>query len=236
MKKIVYIFCVFLVLLSSCKDTTDDMIDTTIPFGEIQDEVEGVQLIFPLENELCTTGTNITDTESTVLFEWVPNNNADSYNVTVENLNTGEIIELETTDFLVPITIARANSFRWFVSYVYRDDILTSESWNFYNAGIGVQTYPPFPAEIISPTMAQNILATSTVTLQWNGNDVDDDIVGYDVYFGTSNPPEISNADITNTEQSVAVTPDTIYYWSITTKDAEGNESSSVVFQFKVLN
>ena len=229
MKRIIYICC-FVVFTFGCSDTTDD--GPIIRAG--QDPLIGVQLVFPQEASLCNEGTNPTLNESTVFFEWEPNNNAESYTLTIENLDTGNVTQYETIDFIFSVTIARATAFRWFVTYNYQNEIEQSAIWNFYNAGSGAQTYAPFPAEIISPSMAQTIPATSSVTLEWSGSDVDNDIVAYDVYFGTNNEPNINSTNITVTELEFSVVPNTIYYWNIVTKDAEGNTSESGVYQFRI--
>ena len=98
-----------------------------------------------------------------------------------------------------------------------------------------MQSYTPFPAAIVAPSMAQSIANTNSVTLKWTGSDVDDDIVGYDVYFGTQANPSIHDSDITANEANVSVTTGTIYYWKVITKDQEGNTSDSGLYQFKVL-
>lgn len=231
MKKIVYIFCT-VVFIFGCKDTTDDGPN----INPNLDPPNGVQLVFPYQDALCNEGADLTPTQSTVSFEWVPNNNAEFYTVTIENLTTGNIEQYEAADFIFPVTIQRANAYKWFVEYNYQDEIKSSDVWNFYNAGPGVQTYAPFPAEIISPSMAETIAAINSVTLQWSGSDVDNDIVAYDVYFGTSNPPSINSSDITVNQLTLSVTPGTIYYWEIVSKDAEGNTSESGVYQFNILN
>jgi hypothetical protein len=231
MKKIIYLFSL-VVFVFGCKDTTDD---GPIDNGGGRDLPEGVQLIFPFEDSLCNEGTNLTPSESTVFFEWAPNDNAEVYILNVENLTTGDITQYETIDFILPVTIPRAYPFRWFVEYNYQNETKVSAAWNFYNAGPGVQTYAPFPAEIISPTMAQTIAATNSVTLQWNGNDVDNDIVNYDIYFGVNNPPSINSSGISANQLTVSVVPNTIYYWNVVTKDAAGNSSESGMYQFKVL-
>lgn len=204
--------------------------------GNNQNEPTGVTLVFPQENALCNEGINLTPTESTVFFEWEPSDDADIYKLTIENLNTGNIDEYETTDYILPVTILRAEAFRWFVSYDYQSDTRVSAEWNFYNAGPGVQTYPPFPAEIISPAMAQTFNSTNQITLQWNGNDVDNDITSYDIYFSSSNPPILDVSSITENELTVSVSPGTIYYWKVITNDAAGNSSDSGVYQFRILN
>jgi len=231
MKKLVYI-CLSVALVFGCKDTTDDG-----PIGNpngAEDPPEGVLLVFPYQDTLCNEGENPTPTQSTVFFEWVPNDNAESYTLTIENLDSGSITEYQTSEFIFPVTIARAVPFRWFVTYDLQGETKESAVWNFYNAGPGVQTYPPFPAEIISPTMAQNMASTTSVTLNWIGSDVDNDIVGYDIYFGIDNPPSLNTSDTTADELTVSVTAGNIYYWQIVTKDLEGNSSQSGVYQFRV--
>jgi hypothetical protein len=229
MKRITY-GIYFIVLFLGCTDTTDDGIITNA-----QDEPVGVQLVFPQENALCNEGTDLTPTQSTIFFEWQPNDNAELYTLTIENLSTNVVSEYETEDFIFSVTIDRATPFRWSVSYNLENEIKESAIWNFYNAGEGIQTYAPFPAQIIAPTMAQSIPATNTVILEWSGSDVDNDILSYDVYFGTNNPPNISASAISANELTVSVTSGTTYFWNVITKDVAGNSSESGVYQFRVL-
>ncbi len=234
MKRIIYILW-SVVLILGCSNASDDNPENGGGNGGNQDTPTGVVLVFPHEDSLCNEGTNPTPTESTVFFEWEPNNNAASYTLTIENLSSGNIIQYETVDFIYSVTIQRAVAFRWFVEYNYQDETKVSAIWNFYNAGPGVENYAPFPAEIISPTMAQTFTATNSVTLEWSGSDVDDDIVDYDVYFGTNNVPSINSTDISANQLTVSVVPGSIYYWNIVTKDTAGNSSESGVHQFRIL-
>lgn len=212
------------------------------PEGEEENPIEvipdlgaatAVNLYFPQENSLCNLGTNLTQTESTVYFEW-QDNDSDNYKIVVENLSTGNIIERESNEDIIPITINRATVYKWYVISIKGSNTEVSETWQFYNAGPGVQSYAPFPATIVAPNMAASIATTNLVTLKWTGNDVDDDIVGYDVYFGTQSTPNVIASDITATESNVSVTTGTIYYWKVITKDALGNTSDSGLYQFLV--
>jgi hypothetical protein len=236
MKHLLYIICLGFLVFGCSKSAVDDF----NPDGENPDNVGvdgtdgGVALYFPQENMLCNEGTNLTPTESTVNFEWRANG-SDNYKITIENLSTGNIIQRETTEDIIPIVIQRATAYKWFVESVKGSKTDKSATWQFYNAGPGVQSYAPFPAVIIAPTMAQSITTTSAVTLQWTGSDVDDDIVGYDIYFGTNASPVIFSSDITATELVVPTTSNTIYYWKVITKDSAGNTSDSGVYQFEVL-
>jgi hypothetical protein len=234
MKRIYYVFGLIIFMLG-CSNPSDGNPENGSGNGGSADEPNGVLLVFPDEDSLCNEGTNLTLTESTVFFEWEPNDNAMVYTLSVENLTTGAVDQYQTEDFIFPVTIERAQPFRWFVNYDFQDETKESAIWNFYNAGPGIETYPPFPTEIISPTMAQSIASTNSVTLEWSGEDVDNDIVDYDVYFGENNPPSLSRNAITATQLTVSVVPGTIYFWNVITKDAAGNTSESGVYQFRVL-
>ena len=62
---------------------------------------------------------------------------------------------------------------------------------------------------------------------------MDGDIVGYDVYFGTSNNLPLLKANVTDPFiNNVSVPAKAIYYWQIITKDSQGNSSDSGVYQF----
>ena len=195
-----------------------------------------VKLIFPLENSECNEGINVTETESTVLFEWRSADFTDEYQLVLTDLNSGQEGTFTTTEIKIPIVLQRASPYAWYVISKSNstDSSATSDTWRFYNAGDGIESYAPFPADIISPPMAARISSTSSVVLEWNGNDVDNDIAGYDVYFGTQSDPPLFAGDVQNTGFNVAVTPNTIYYWRIVTRDDQGHESDSGIFQFKV--
>jgi hypothetical protein len=64
---------------------------------------------------------------------------------------------------------------------------------------------------------------------------VDNDIAGYDVYFGANPSPALYQGNLapTVTTLSVTVTTNT-YYWKVITKDGKGNSSDSGVFKFVV--
>lgn len=196
-------------------------------------------LVFPYENSLCNEGTNITATESTVLFEWKASEYTDMYELTLKSLTTGTITSHQTSKTEISIILNRGTPYSWYVISKSNTVSVTARSatWKFYNAGEAIRSYAPFPAEIISPAMAVTInAAAGVITLDWNGNDVDGDIAGYDVYFGTTATPSIFRSDLSESIlNNVPVSSNTIYYWKIITKDLRGNKSDSGVFQFKIL-
>ncbi|WP_323788767.1 hypothetical protein [Psychroserpens sp.] len=233
LKKIIN-FVVIVLICQACNNASDGDPENGSGIGN-QDEPNGVGLVFPAQDALCNEGTDLTPTESTVYFEWESNTNAQIYTLTLEHLETNTITQYTTEDYVIPVTIQRAAAFRWFVEYVHDNDIKKSAIWNFYNAGPGVQNYAPFPAEIVSPAMAQSVPATNSVTLEWSGSDVDNDIIAYDVYFGTDSSPDVLESGLISNQTTVPVLSGTIYYWNVITIDSAGNSSESGVHQFIVL-
>jgi hypothetical protein len=142
------------------------------------------------------------------------------------------------TNTELEVTLTRNTPYSWYV--VSKSDKgpedVKSVSWKFYNPGQGVVSYTPFPAEILSPLLGQNIsFNTGKVTLDWNGSDADDDIVSYSIYFGTTASPGLLSDNLTSSILTdVSITANTVYYWKVITKDAKGNTSDSGLYEFKV--
>jgi len=192
----------------------------------------------PVNNEACTTGTVISETESRITFSWLAGTNADSYELVVTNLlNQTQQIQaaISTT---AELTLKRNTPYSWYVLSKSSKNPTTANSttWKFYNAGPASSTYPPYPAEIVSPTLGQNLTPTNgKINLQWRGSDADNDIINYDIYLGTSgtNLTLIKSQHTTSTLADVAVNANTTYYWKVITRDAKGNTSDSGLFEFR---
>lgn len=194
-------------------------------------------LVFPLNNSECTQGTNVTSTQSTITFDWSDSANTDSYQLVLKNLETQNISNYNSTVSEKDIAIAKGTPFSWYVISKSNNTTQTAQSptWKFYNAGEAVSSYTPFPADLISPVMGSSFdPVTTKVTLKWEGNDLDNDISGYDILFGTANPPSSNPETTTSTEIEVTVVSGNTYYWRVITKDSQNNSSNSEIFQFKV--
>lgn len=76
-------------------------------------------------------------------------------------------------------------------------------------------------------------------TLSWSeAVDPDGDVVLYDLYLGTSNPPAVllaSNLTQTSFTLSTALAADTVYYWQIVAKDGNDGERASGVNSFRTM-
>jgi hypothetical protein len=193
-------------------------------------------LVFPQQNSVCMEGTVLSPAESSVEFKWNGSENTDTYEITVKNLLTAEIRTASTEAQNVELTLSRNTPYSWFITSRSRQTGVATQSdiFRFYNSGPGKVSYAPFPAEIVSPAMGQS-LSGPRVNLDWNGNDADGDLTGYDVYLGTSKTPELIRVNLQDSKfDAVLVKENTLYYWRVVSRDARGNTSDSGVFQFRV--
>lgn len=195
-------------------------------------------LILPTANELCLSGTVVSLTETNITFQWSAAANAESYEVTIKNLETNAVSSQTTNSTTLIVKLLRNTPYSWWVNSKSTKSTVTtaSDTWRFFNAGFGVTAYAPYPAEITSPTMAQAINAVGgKINLSWKGADVDNDIASYDVYLGTTTTPSLISNVTTSYLNDVSVTPKTTYYWKVITKDSKGNTSDSGIFSFRTL-
>jgi len=205
--------------------------------GDIIDPVpppKATTLVFPLQNSECNEGVILSETQSRVTFEWNTSEDTDSYTLVLTNLLDNTTKSTTTSNTTKDENILRGVPYSWYVTSKANGNSTTADSpsWRFYNAGVAVENYAPFPAELVSPVMGS--LTTTSATLEWIGSDLDNDIESYDVYLGTNNPPTTLHENTNNTTSNTSsLNVDTVYYWSVTTKDGHGNNSQSPVFEFR---
>ena len=193
-------------------------------------------LIFPDNNQECNQGVDISTTQSTVTFRWAASNNTDSYDVVLKNLNTQNTTSHSSLTDELAITIQKGTPYSWYVISENLNVVETaqSETWKFYNAGDPIDSYAPFPADLVSPAMGSILTGITSQNLSWSGSDIDNDIVSYDVYFGTANPPTMLEVNTASTSVNVTVAAVNTYYWRVVTKDSQGNNSQSEIFEFRI--
>ncbi len=219
-------------LIMSCGSDSDDKGNTS----GFTTTPKATTLLFPTNNAECNEGTIISDSLSSVEFSWKAAQDTDSYEINIKNLATGNTTKKTVSTTTEIITIDRGTPYEWFVisKASGTTETATSAVWKFYNQGVGIENYAPFPAEAASPARGTTIESTTTVSLKWSGADVDDDIVEYEIFFGTTNNPTTSIGTTTNITIDVTVTANTVYYWKVITKDSQNNKSTSEIFEFKV--
>ena len=196
-------------------------------------------LISPLNNELCESGTPISQNQSRVRFRWNAAEHTESYELVVEELYSKIITRQSTTANELELVLARNTAYGWYVvsKSSKTNQVSNSPGRNFYNAGIGVLSYAPFPAELTAPFFAQRIARnTRSLELSWKAGDVDNDIVSYDIYFGKQSTPALYKSGVlTKSLPSVPVEGPSVFFWKVVTKDAKGNRSESDIFQFEII-
>ena len=197
-------------------------------------------LIFPEQNSLCTTGVSITPTSSRVEFIWQTANNTETYELRVTNLLANVTQTVNTQATSAEITIDKGTPFSWQVitRNTQVQETASSAVWQFFNAGSQI-SHAPFPAQIVAPLSGASVVSdiNSEIELEWSGADVDDDLIGYEIYVDTVSPPQVLVASPAATVSSITVNiiPNTVYYWKVISKDAEGNTSDSGVYSFRAL-
>lgn len=197
------------------------------------------ELSFPAKDALCTAGTIVSDSISTIKFTWKSAVNTDHYDLYLQNLLDKSSKTYSATDNQLYLNIKRNTPFSWYVVSRSSSTTVTAQSdtWKFYNAGKGEVAYPPFPAALTSPTFAQEITGVSgKVNLTWIGKSVlAGTIENYDVYLGTTINPPLLKGEVTDSFLSnVTVSSGQKYYWKIITRDFMGNSSESAVYLFTV--
>lgn len=227
---LVFSFCLF-----SCSSGGDDVTPEPTP-PEVINPPQAANLAFPNENSECTEGSNLTSTESTIIFDWNDADNAETYQLFVKNLETQTTTNYTSTVSEKSVTILRGTPYSWqVVSKNSGTQTAESATWKFYNAGEAVSSYAPFPAELLSPSYDSTLAAsTTTVTLEWTGEDVDNDIKEYKILLGTTPKPTTEENTTTTNALSVNVASGKTYYWRVVTLDTQNNSSESQIFRFNV--
>jgi len=151
-------------------------------------------LTYPEQNSLCTTGVSITPTSSRVGFIWQTASNTNTYELRVTNLSTNSTQTVNTQATSAEITIEKGSPFSWQVitRNTQVQETASSAVWQFFNAG-SQTTHAPFPAQIVAPLSGASVVSdiNSEIELEWSGADVDNDIVGYEIFLDTVSPPQV---------------------------------------------
>ncbi len=233
MKGINYLFAASSILLMKSCGGSDD--GNGGPNPEPIPNPSAATLIFPDNNAECNEGSILSDTESEVTFRWNASQNTDSYTVNLRNLDTDGTQQLNANTNELAIRLNRGTPYSWSVTSRANgtDETAESSTWRFYNAGLGIENYSPFPADNPSPKSGASI-DSGTINLSWEGSDLDGDIASYEVLLDTANPPIASEGSTTENLLQVELATSGVYYWRVITIDETNNSSRSEIFQFRV--
>jgi hypothetical protein len=229
MKNFIYLSIIGFLSISCGGGGGDD------PTQEIKNTAPTIPtLVTPTDNKLCL--------DNTVAFQWnlssdtnkdpiiyqiqVAKDNQFSQNVkTVEGASAGQTIALD-----------KNTAYYWRIKATDSKGLSNgySPTYKFYTASEAVVNHLPFSPELVEPTV-NTVLNITTATLKWNATDVDaTDVLTYDVYFGTANPPTLKISQNTATKtQNVTLEPTKEYFWKVVVKDNKGGETIGQVWKFK---
>lgn len=190
-------------------------------------------LTYPSSDLLCI--------ESDINFQWAAATDIDgdaiSYKLTIatnRNHNQASIVEqITTTATNITVALDNGTAYYWnVVAFDNEDEATASETYAFYTEGEGISNHTPFAASLNAPVLGASVSAGIT-TLDWSGSDVDtDDSLTYELYFGDTTDPVLTQADIAVSNFDVTTLAATTYYWRVDTKDDNGAKSIGQEWSF----
>jgi hypothetical protein len=236
MKVLNKLVAISLLFMMSCGGGSDDG-PPPAPVPDPIADPKATTLVFPENNTECNEGDIVDDSRSRVTFRWNTSEDTDNYELNLRNLNSNVNTVIKVIAPEAAITIDRGTPYEWFVVSTANGTTATANSstFKFYNQGPGIENYAPFPAEAVSPSRGSDISnTTGTLSLEWNGSDIDNDITEFEVLFGTDVIPSTVIGTTTDQSIEVNVVAGNTYYWRVISRDSEGNTSQSEIFEFKV--
>lgn len=227
MKKLItYIFVSSLLLLSiSCGGGGDD--GGNNPPNPENLELGSFNLSTPENNSLCVEGDyTVGGSLNHILLTWKPSENAKSYTINLIDNATSVSTTYTSVASSVEVDVEMGHSYSWKVDATLNGKSKSSETWSFYSRGEKVESYAPFPAEIV---LTDN--EDETIDITWQANDLDNDLESYDVYFGTDPEPPLFLENLGVDEKKIldqSIMYNTTYYLKIVAIDQKGNSSTSL--------
>lgn len=190
-------------------------------------------LIFPSNNLLCI--------ENVLNFNWNssidPDGDSLSYQFQVakDNSFTQIVYSISSYNTEQTVSLNKGFSYYWRVKSIDSKNLASSFStvFSFYTDGVGEINHLPFSPNLVTPEL--NSVKTGTTTiLEWTANDVDNDQLLFDVFFGTTYPPSLKIAE-NQESNTINVTIELLknYYWKVIVKDNNGGEAIGQIWNFK---
>jgi hypothetical protein len=195
-------------------------------------EPQATVLIAPADLNECTTALVLSETERQVKFQWTLALNTDSYELVVVNTLTNARYEKTSSLLTESIVLTSGASYRWYVNSksLLSSAVGKSSVRQFYLEGSQDESYLPFPAVLLRPENQSivDLESSGDFLFDWEGYDLDEDIVSYAVYLGkTEDNLDLVQEGLTVSQLSLSLDTGERYFWQIITLDSEGNTSKS---------
>jgi hypothetical protein len=187
----------------------------------------------PTNNQLCI--------DNVVTFQWNAATDPDGDTVkyqlqtATDNQFTQNVqTQSNITNTSVQITLDKGVAYYWRVKAIDSKNASSdySSTFQFYTEGEGESNHLPFSPSVVAPSLNE-VVQTASATLEWTANDVDNDPLTFDVYFGTENPPVLISENLSALTFDVDLTSSTDYFWRIVVKDDKGGVTIGQVWSFK---
>lgn len=188
---------------------------------------------YPSASSLCI--------DNSVKFEWNaatdPDGDAVKYNLQIALDNQFTQIEHDLKNISGTykiVTLDKGVAYFWRLKAIDSKNLSGDFSSNvqFYTEGVGVTNYLPFMPELVKPAI-EEVVTSSSVTLEWTASDVDNDSLTFDVYFGEdSNSLTLVSENQSETTYTTNVTGTTSYFWKIAVKDGNSGTTIGQVWNF----
>ena len=224
MKNLLYILIICCVT-SSCSSDSDDVVFNALNVSDY---------ISPANNSVCEGTITAGQSGIEVLLSWNEFSNNPTgitYTILLTNLttNTSQNVVIENGVTSTTIVLEPNTAYEWIVTATDTSgQSVTGATGQFHTPYEASTNYTPFPATLNTPA-SQATVATGNVVFDWSGNDPDTGetaTLTYDLYLGTTNPPVLHTTAITAMNSTVSLSTGT-YYWSVKSKDVNGNASYS---------
>jgi hypothetical protein len=232
MRKIIYLAVLTFLIISCSGGGSDD----SSPVPEPVNTAPTIPtLVAPTNSLLCIS--------NVINFEWSAStdaeNNPISYQIQIATDNQFAQI-VSTTNISSrthTVTLDKGKAYYWRVRATDSKNASSAYSgtFNFFTEGVAVSNHLPFLPELIQPVTSTTISGVAA-TLKWFASDVDtSDVLTYDLYFGTANPPtgKVAENRTTPTYEATSLQPATQYYWRVVVKDNKGGETTGQVWNFR---
>lgn len=232
MKKIYTIFSavLFLMFLNSCGNDDQNPVQ----------EISGASLVSPTKDQVCEQGVNTVGDSSRIIFQWEKDENASSYDLVVNDIESGEnfIIYKEIYTTSKELELVHNRAYQWYViSRNASNEAVESQKWNFYFVGEPKHNYTPFPSRLLAPSYGETITSDDgIVDFHWSTTDPDGDTLVYELYLdeidGMQEPSDTLK-DLERPSVSVYLESGKTYFWRVKASDGF-NSSYSQVYSFKI--
>lgn len=229
MRKILYITLISC-LFFSCGGSKDE------PIAEPQNTAPTIPLLIaPSNSKLCIN--------NSVDFEWSTSTDAEKnpiiyqLQIATDNIFNQIVKTIEGTAINQTVDLEKGKAYYWRVKATDSKNASSkySTTYSFYTEGLAQSNIVPFLPQFVRPILNSTI-TSGTATLEWTASDPNvSDILSYDVYCGTDNPPtlKVGSAILTTSHSVTSLLPVKNYYWKIVVKDNKGGETTGQIWEFK---